>query len=351
MHAHSLYIMGWFLKLWNAFKKLLPIQLRWHISKSEKNGVEMREFPRVEESFSQEFTVDGPYTFDFKIKEPPGLDETEEELPLPIEVDDETLINISENKEELPLPIEDDETLINISETKEELPLPIEVNKEPQPSPVEEFFNKQLQIVEKHIQIINVLNTTPEVKNVLIKYEENNRKKYDNYTELIKDEKNSRELRKIFGDHFNSLHHESCGEVYDETFRSNMTSLAELYKNNGNDRHIVDLFNEMEDFVDEKNTRLLIEDNPRFARSGGFSTYQVMPYQERVSSFSKDLEELQNEPKKFQHLYGVNCDITNLVLYHAPVYGEDFTTYRDVVNNLEYIKLYNGLWQISKYDS
>jgi hypothetical protein len=299
--------MGWFLRLCNALKELFSIFTKKQCHELEK---EMHVFKHAIE-----------YEDKKNIGNVGDVGDVEPDFDLNFEVNDELHTN---------------------SNLDSDLSKP--------PNPVEEFFDKKLQIAAKHIQLINSLETTSEVKNALVQYEENTRKKYDRYTELIKDEKIAEELRKIFGSQYGSNSDEVSGESHNENLRADMKLLADLHKDHG--RSVVDLFNEMEDFIDSKNTRFLIEDDHhRFDHNGGkFSTYQMIPYQERILNFSKDLEKLQEEPKQFYHLYDIECDIKNLVLHHPPSPNENFTIYRDVVNNMEYVKLYNGTWQVNQYD-
>lgn len=235
-----------------------------------------------------------------------------------------------------------DEKPVQTTEQKEE---PVE-NKV---SLLEEKFNKQITIIEKHIEIINALNTTPEIKNVLIKFEKNNHAKYQKYKDLVHNQQNADMLRNTLLNQYDRLDNETDGERYDENLRTGMKNIADLYKANGCDRAIVDLCNEMEDFIDAKRSPLMIEESPRFTGNKS-STYQITTYENQLGKFVQNLEVIQSEPKKFYHLYDVECDINNLELHHVPIPDQDYTIYRDAVNKLEYIMLYNGKWQVNTYD-
>jgi hypothetical protein len=217
-------------------------------------------------------------------------------------------------------------------------------------SATEQGFDKQIQIAEKHIEIINALDTTPEIKNILIKFEKTHQVKYQTYKELIQDEKNASVLRETLMSQYNRLESQIDGNIYDEQLRVEMRAIADLYTLNGCDRSIVDLYNEMEDFIDEKRKLLSIESNPCFPRVKISSTYQIMPYENRVYNFAKDLEILQENPKKFYHLCDSLFEIEDLELHHIPMPGKDFTIYRDTKNKIEYVMLYSGKWQINTYD-
>jgi hypothetical protein len=63
---------------------------------------------------------------------------------------------------------------------------------------VEKWSNNQIKIIEAHMDIINSLQTTPEIKNVLIKHEKKAHIKYDKYLSLAKDPKNAKVLKQVF---------------------------------------------------------------------------------------------------------------------------------------------------------
>ncbi len=213
-------------------------------------------------------------------------------------------------------------------------------------------LDKTIQISNKRIELINELDTEPEIKRVLIKKEDKLKKKYERYKELVQNEEVADFLRNILDARGNRLQNVSKRNLFYEGQHDEMRKLSHIYNTMGCDRNIIDLYNDLEDLIDEqkKNTVLSIDNiNPGF--NGGVSTtYQIMPYDVRIYNFAKDLENLQDNPYKFYHLYDKKFDLEHLELYHMPEKYKDFTIYRDTKNHLEYIKLYNGKWQVGEYD-
>ena len=282
---------------------------------------------------------------DSKLEEPVETNtrtiETLEDSKLeePIEINTRTIETSEDSKSEEHAEIKTIETLeidaSNIADEKKEQSL------------VEKWSDNKIKIAEAHINIINSLQTTPEVKNVLIKYEKKAYDKYEKYKAIAQIPENAQILKHVFEKQNELL--DGKIERYDEDYRSNMTTLADLYKNNGFNRTVLDMFNEIEDLIDSKKSLLALEESPRFS-SSSLTTYVPMPYAERATVFSKNLELLQEDSKKFYNLYNLDCDINNLELHHVPAPNEDYTTYRDPVNKLEYTILYNGTWQVCPYD-
>ncbi len=217
-------------------------------------------------------------------------------------------------------------------------------------TPLEKEYDKRIEIAAKHIEIINALDTAPEIKNVLIKFENANKIKYQTYKELVQNEDNAALLGHVLRRHERRLTTTTKGDIYNDCQIGDMQILSKLYQMNGGNRQIIDLFNSIEDFIDEKKSTLMIDSEQRFSILPQ-STYQVIPYEFRIHDFAKDLETLAADPKKYYNLYGTTVDINNLELYHVPVPNEDFTIYRDTINKLEYVVLYNGKWQVNPYDA
>lgn len=212
-----------------------------------------------------------------------------------------------------------------------------------------ETFRKNAVLTKYHVEVINSLDTTPEIKNVLLTYEDKTQSKYDTFYSLANNPLFADGIKDTLSTHFDGVS-KSVNDFgdYDESKRTEATKLADLYKMNKFNRDVVDLYNELQDHIYKRNASLMIEDSPRFTES--ISSYELMPYEKRLYNFSKDLEVLQKEPERFVHLYDLPCNVADLSLYHIPADGEDYTIYRDAKNKLEYIMLYNGKWQINPYD-
>ena len=222
------------------------------------------------------------------------------------------------------------------------------------------MFKVILKKCTKNIQIIESLEAAPEIKDVLIRYEQSQNQLYQKYMNIVQDPKMSDEIKNNLCKTFARLSGETDQDKYNEGLVDESKMLADLFKENKYDRTIIDLYNNLTDFIDDSrvaaNPALLDRKfgenstNPRWAAIST-SSYEVIPYVDRLSKEVSSLSQLQEDSYKYTELYNSKLDFKDLSLIHLPKQDEDFTCYRDSSTKLEYVRLYDGRWQVNSYES
>lgn len=204
---------------------------------------------------------------------------------------------------------------------------------------------------KEKIYVIRSVDAPESVKDCLVKYEMSHVDRVQEYLNLVKNEENACMFKELLTDIVEMLDVETDAVSYDEKIRYEAARLAELYKKTGYDKNVLNLYNELMDFIDEKKNTcniLFLEDttNPRW-EALSTSSYQVMPYKDRILNEVQSLEELDASLDRIDLLYKRDLSIKNLELIHLPKPNADFSIYRDATTGLEYARLYNGEWQIN----
>lgn len=198
------------------------------------------------------------------------------------------------------------------------------------------YTNTLLERFDNNILFIKNIDTALIIKDKLISYENKQKALYKKYMTFLKDETNRELIKKSLQKTFFTLDNETDGEKYNEAMVEEAQTLSYLYQKNDYDRTIIDLYNDLTDYID----------NRRRTAITASDTLGIMTI-DTIKNAVVALEDLQENINIYSDLYDISY-FDNIEIYEMPKKHANFLRCKDKKNNLDFVKIMKtGKWQVN----
>jgi hypothetical protein len=232
------------------------------------------------------------------------------------------------------------------------------------------FWNSlttNINSVDEKLEIINAIDAPPEIKNILIKYEENRKNKLKKYKDILSNKEMKEIIKTTLLSRVSCDINETDQVKYNLSLHQECQILSELFKKNNHDRSVIDLFDDMNDVMNIVlyNKSPYLTDDPRFLQlylKIHGEQYEQIEYREQhllaiapagqLEHYTKYINfqvQIFKDLKELVDVHSNDVDFNQIILYKNLEPDARFIIYRDKKNKLEYVLLPSGKWQINEY--